>query len=101
MLIFEIDNPLTQLFPFGGIIHLGTLIADIGIDVAIDDDELAFIEPTANHRGGFRTVTCINQRHQIGVYLIERSQFTTQKPSHQIAIHRCIKTGEAPYLPVR
>src|SRR5260370_39133290 len=72
--IFEMLDPATKLVTLFGDDARG-LMREIGADVAVDENDFAFVEGCFNLRLGLEAVACVEQRGEMRVYGFERAEF--------------------------
>ena len=93
-----VQNPIHQFVAFLLTVHLGTLVANVGVDIAVADDTLAILHPTADKFGRVGPITRIEECHKVGVNLLHRPEFAPQEACNQVAIDGCIKPWKVEVL---
>ena len=92
MLVLGSQNPLFELLSTLLCRHLSALVANIRIDISIDNNHLAIGLPGTNLRRHIRSIAGKKQCHDIWIYLLNATQFATQIACDKFAIDRRIKT---------
>ena len=85
------DPPPQLLLPVPGR-QFGALEPHVRIDIPVEHDGVARIEPTAQLRGSIGPVTGEKQSDQIRIDLVHSPEFTPQEAGDQLAVHRRVET---------
>ena len=91
-------DPVTQRIALLATTHLGTLVADIRVDIAVDNNHLTLRQPGVYSLCAVSSIASIQQRNEVWVYLLHRAQVATQEAGNEIAINGCVEAWKVQIL---
>ena len=95
---FRVEDPVAEADALRPLGKFRALVGDVGIDVAVQEDDLAGVEGLAHERGRPVAVLREEQGHELRMYGVDAAELALEETADEVAVHRGVVAREMDVL---